>query len=307
MDLPPRLRALLDDLRHHDSVIWRRAIDAGVTHGPDALIRHSPALFGLLFGAVLPAQRRAIRRNIQLALGPRGALAEHRDVARVFINFARCLTDNFVAGSARRDRLLGLCVNDEHFTGAFRRGVGVIVVTAHTGGWQAAAPLLRSVHAADVLIVMQRERDERAQAVQDGTRDRVGVRVHHMDDDPLAVLPLLAHLRRQGVVAIQVDRLPSGMRGRDVELFGAPWRVPEGPLQLAAVSGAPIVPVFTRRIGFMEYEVLIAPPIAIPRRPSSVELDAAARQITGEMERFVRANPTQWFHFEQNQSISGQK
>ncbi|MDC0676575.1 MULTISPECIES: lysophospholipid acyltransferase family protein [Sorangium] len=298
VDLPSRLRALLDDLRRHDSVLWRRAVDAGVTYGPDLLVRHSPALFGLVVGAVLPEQRRAVRRNLRLALGERGTLDEYRDVARVFINFASCLTDAFIAGSSRPDRLTGLCVNDEHFTNAFRRGLGVIVVTAHTGGWQAAAPLLRSVHAADVLIVMQRERDQRAQAIQDGTRDRVGVRMQHVADDPLAVLPLLAHLRRQGVVAIQIDRLPSGMRGRDVELFGRPWRVPEGPLQLAAASGAPIVPVFTRRTGFMEYEICIAPPISLPRKPGSSELDVAARQITAEMERFLRDNPTQWFHFE---------
>lgn len=307
MNLPSRLRALLDDLRHHDSVLWRRAVDVGVTYGPGFFIRHSPALFGLAVGAALPEHRRVVRRNLRLALGQREALVEYRDMARVFINFASCLTDAFIAGSDRPDRLTGLCVNDEHFTNAFRRGHGVIVVTAHTGGWQAAAPLLRSVHATDVLIVMQRERDKRAQEVQDGTRDRVGVRVLHVDDDPLAVLPLLSHLRKKGVVAIQIDRLPPGMRGREVELFGTPFRVPEGPLQLAAVSGAPIVPVFTRRIGFMEYEVCIAPPVSLPRRPRSEELDAAARQIAAEMERFVRANPTQWFHFEQNQGISGLK
>ncbi|WP_437668601.1 lysophospholipid acyltransferase family protein [Sorangium sp. So ce131] len=298
MALSSRLRALFDDLRQHDSVLWRRAVDASVTYGPDVLVRRCPALFGLAVGAVLPAQRRAVRRNLRLALGPRGALEEYRDVARVFINFAGCLTDAFIASSTRPDRLTGVCVNDEHFTNAYRRGLGVIVVTAHAGGWQAAAPLLRSVHAADVIVVMQRERDSRAQAIQDGTRDRVGMRIQHVDEDPLAILPLLAHLRRRGVVAIQIDRLPSGMRGRDVELFGKPWRVPEGPLQLAAASGAPIVPVFTRRTGYMQYEICIAPPISLPRKPGPSELDVAARQVTGAMESFLRANPTQWFHFE---------
>jgi KDO2-lipid IV(A) lauroyltransferase len=88
------------------------------------------------------------------------------------------------------------------------------------------------------------------------------------------------------------------MRGHKVELFGEPWSIPEGPLTLASVSGAPIVPVFTRRLRFMEYEVVLGQPIELPRRPSVGELDAAARGIAAEMERFVRANPTQWFHFE---------
>jgi len=298
VDLPPKLRALLDDLGRHDSVLWRRAMDAGIAHGPGAFVRHSPALFGVAFSALLPRHRRAVRRNLRLALGPRGALEEYRDVARVFASFASCLTEAFVAGGQRGERISGLCLNDDNYVRASKQGAGVVIVTAHTGGWQAAGPLLQSVHAADVLMVMQRERDKRAQAVQDGARDRVGVRVHHIDDDPLAALPLLAHLRRRGVVAVQIDRVPARMRSREVELFGAPWRVPEGPLHLAAVSGAPIVPVFTRRVRFMEYEVMIAEPISLPRRPSPAELDAAARRIAGEMERFVRAYPTQWFHFE---------
>jgi KDO2-lipid IV(A) lauroyltransferase len=288
---------LLEDLRRHDSVFWRRAVEAGVTYGPDAFVRYSPALFGLAFAAALPRHRAAVRRNLRLALGPRSAVEEHRDVARVFVNFAACLTEAFVAGSPRGERLMGICVNDQHYVSAAARGSGVIFVTAHTGGWYAAGPLLQAVHPAEILVVMQRERDQRAQAVQDGARDRVGVRVHRASDDPLAALPLLAHLRRGGVVAAQIDRLPRGMRGRQVQLFGAPWRMPEGPLQLAAASNAPIVPVFTRRVRFMEYEVLISPPIEVPRRPSVVELDIAARRIAVEMERFVRAYPTQWFHF----------
>ncbi len=97
---------------------------------------------------------------------------------------------------------------------------------------------------------------------------------------------------------MQMDRLPPGMRGRPGQLFGAPFQVPEGPLRLAAVSGAPLVPVFTRRLGYMEYEVQVAPPVRVPRRPTAVDLDAASSAILRAMEAFVRANPTQWFHFE---------
>jgi KDO2-lipid IV(A) lauroyltransferase len=297
VDPSPNLRALLEDLRQHDSVFWRRAVEAGVTYGPDAFVRYSPALFGLVFAAALPRYRAAVRKNLRLALGPRSAVEEHRDVARVFVNFAACLTEAFMTGSARGYRLIGVCVNDQHYVDAASRGAGVIFVTAHTGGWYAAGPLLQTVHAADVLVVMQRERDARAQAVQDTARDRAGVRVHRASDDPLAALPLLAHLRRGGVVAAQIDRLPPGMRGRQVPLFGVPWRVPEGPLHLAAASGAPVLPVFTRRVGFMHYEVLLSPPIEVPRRPSAADLDVGARRIAAEMERFVRAHPTQWFHF----------
>ena len=298
MDLADKLRALLDDVLRHDSVLWRRAMRAGVLKGPDAFVRYSPPVFGLLFGALLKKHRRAVQRNIHLALKDAGPVAEAAAVAQVFTNFASCLTEAFLIGSGRPERLSARCVNHDLFQRSSKKGRGVILATAHTGGWQAAGPVLSSVYSADVLMVMQRERDGRAQALQDDARDRAGVRMAHVGGSPFDSLPLLAHLRRGGVLALQVDRVPKGMRGHAVELFGEPFQIPEGPLVLASLSGAPILPVFTRRLGFMEYEVLLGQAIELPRKPSAEVLDRAARHLAGEMERFVRANPTQWFHFE---------
>src|ERR1700733_4765455 len=95
---PRMLRELLDDLRRHDSGLGRRAIDAGVTYGPDAWVRYSPPIFGLAFAAALPRQRRAVRDRLRRALGPRHPLREAADVPRVFTTYASSLTDAFVAG-----------------------------------------------------------------------------------------------------------------------------------------------------------------------------------------------------------------
>jgi phosphatidylinositol dimannoside acyltransferase len=114
---------------------------------------------------------------------------------------------------------------------------------------------------------------------------------------PLDALPLLAHLRRQGAVAIQIDRVPRGMRSRDVSLFGRPGQIPEGPLKLAELSGAPIIPVFTARIDYRRYRVEVAPPIDVPKRASDADLDAAAQRLATAMSSFLRSYPTGWFHF----------
>jgi KDO2-lipid IV(A) lauroyltransferase len=292
-----KLKALWDDLRHHDSALWRRALAAGVTHGPDALVRYSPPLFGLAVAAALPDKRQIVRDQLRRALGPRPALREALDVAAVFSNFASSLTDAFVAGSDRGDALVVRCHGEGVVEATLREGAGMILATAHTGGWQVAGLGLQSLHGADLILVMQKERDQGAQQLTDAARRRAGVRVAHLGEDPLGALPLLAHLRKGGVVAIQIDRLPQGMRGRKSELFGEPFSVPEGPLRLAAASGAPIVPVFTRRLGYMEYDVAVAAPVRLSRRPGSADLDGAARAILHAMEVFVRENPTQWFPF----------
>lgn len=297
MDRSWGLSALADDVRQHDSVFWRRAIRAGVVYGPDAFVRYSPPLFGMVFMGALGGHRRAVRANLRRAYGGRRPLRETVDMARLFASYASCLTEAFVTATGRGGLTIHV-VGDEHYDAAVAKGRGIILATAHTGGWHAAGSALSVVHREEVLVVMQRERDERAQSLQDDGRTERGARFIRIGSDPLDALPLLSHLRRRGAVALQIDRVPPTMRGRSVELLGEQSVVPEGPLQLAAVSGAPIVPFFGRRVGLLQYEFSLQPGIELPRRPSAAELDTAAAALAGSLERFVRAHPTQWFHFE---------
>ena len=145
---------------------------------------------------------------------------------------------------------------------------------------------------------MQAEADRRAGEVHDAARRRAGVQVVHAGNDPLAALPLLHHLRRKkGIVAMKFDRVVPGMRCRAVEFLGEPWQIPEGIFRLAALSGAPVLPVFTRRLGFLRYEYITAPLIEITRRPTNEQLDEAAQRLVGLLEEFATNNPEQWFRF----------
>ena len=136
-----------------------------------------------------------------------------------------------------------------------------------------------------------------ANAIQDDARRAHGLQVAHVGDDPLSALPLVRHLRDGGVVALQVDRAPRGVRARRATLFGEAARIPEGPLRLAALTGAPIVPVFVARTGHRRYNVVASAPIQLDRSASGADLDAAAQELASRLEAFVRTRPTQWFHF----------
>jgi KDO2-lipid IV(A) lauroyltransferase len=291
-----RVRAVL----RRDSEFWRRALHAGVQHGPEAWVRYSPPVFGMLFGAALPTQRRAVLRTLRRILGDRPAHEELRDVAEVFSNFASSMTDGMLLGTGRGYVATNRPVADWHFLSSLARGHGLVIATAQTAGWDLAGAMICSRGAAEVAVAMERERDPAARAVHDAARQRSGVRVVHVGDDPLASLPLLRHLRqRRGVVAMKFDRIQPGMRSRAVRFLGEAWAVPEGPLLLAATAGSPIMPVFTRRLGFLEYQTINTEPIELPRRPSAQQLDAAAQEMASRLERFVRAYPTHWFRFEE--------
>jgi KDO2-lipid IV(A) lauroyltransferase len=147
------------------------------------------------------------------------------------------------------------------------------------------------------MIVMQREPDARAREIQDRARERSGIKIAHVGDEPLASLSLLLHVRRGGVLGVQIDRAPDTMRSLPVPLFGTPARMPSGPFLLARAAGAPILPVFTRRLGHFRYEIQLCAPLEIARTAADDALVRAAERAASDMERFIRTHPTHWFDF----------
>jgi KDO2-lipid IV(A) lauroyltransferase len=150
---------------------------------------------------------------------------------------------------------------------------------------------------AEVVVVMLAEPDEQARKIHDSVRARTGVRVVHVGEHPLDALPLLRHVRNGGVLAVQLDRTAPGGRSLDVEMFGRAEQIPEGPFRLAALSGAPIVPIFAHRAGYFRYEFSVETPIWVERAASLPDLTTAAAAAARSMQAFISRHPTEWFHF----------
>jgi KDO2-lipid IV(A) lauroyltransferase len=280
-----------------DSAFFRRLAYAGARFGPRFVIEHSPKLFGTAFALALPETRARVRDNLRRVKGRRGFLSEQRDVVRTFTSYAACLAESL--GVERPDaQHPELVVNGEaHLRDAMSEGRGVILVTGHIGPWDCAARLLAKDFRAEVLVVMLAEPDERARQVQDAVRERGGVRILHIGEHPLDALPLLRHVQSGGLLAIQLDRAAPGGRSLDVQLFGDKERMPEGPFRLAALSGAPIVPIFAHRAGYFRYQLSVAEPIRVQRSATPSQLQAAAASAAESMQSFISRHPTEWFHF----------
>ncbi len=284
-----------------DGLIWRRLAHAGAAHGPAWFRRYSPPLIGLAFAAAMPGARRTVAANLARIRGDVGALRNAVDVARTFTEYASCLTDA-LAGDAR-GTADAIVYGERNVLAALKPGRGAVFATAHTGGWEIVGPLLMRDTGRSVVMVMERERVAAARQIQDATRTHRGLQIMHVGDDPLASLPLLSHVRAGGVVALQIDRSPPGMRTRSVTLFGRPATIPEGPLRIAQLAGVPLLPVFASRTGHLRYAVRAFEPIFVPRRASAAELDAAAQRLGDAMATFLSAHPTQWFRF-QDEGVS---
>jgi lauroyl/myristoyl acyltransferase len=289
-----------------DGARWRAMAHAGASRGPEWFVRIAPPVVGVIVLALDGAHRAAIASSLRSVRPSRGALADAADVVRTFTTYATCVTE-VLRGPDAGDPPQAMVRGEEHLGDALADGKGVVVVTAHTAGWEMAGRLLLAERGIRVVIVDRAERDLAARAIQDDARRAQGVEVAHAGGDPFATLALLGDLRAGGVVALQIDRAAAGMRTRGVRLFGVPASIPEGPLRLASASGAPIVAAFACRVGRRRYELVVEPPLRLPRRPSEAELDAAAQRLADALGTFVERRPTQWFNFALDVAIEKRK
>ncbi len=261
-------------------------------------MKYSPPAFGWAAAALVPSARRAVLRNLHHIRGPAPLLTDARDVLATFATYASCLAEvlsNDAPSGPRHPETTHR--RKHHVEAAKKHGKGIIMVTAHTAGWETVGPVVARNQGLQMMIVMQPEADARAQTLHDDARRRAGVTIVHAGDDPLASLPLLKHLRGGGAVALQLDRVAPGMRTREVQRFGHRAKVPEGPLKLAQVSGAPILPVFCARVGHRRYVLELYESRLVPRHATDAQLDEVAQHLSDSLAEFLRAHPTQWFHF----------
>lgn len=282
--------------RREQSAVLRRLAHWGALEGPAAFLRLSPKPIGAAFGLLLPRVRQQLIANSRRIHGARSGWREQLDAVSTLANYAACFAEGMAAG--RDDVALKVQVDGE---GRLRQAVaegGVVVVTAHVGPWELTAQLLGQEVEADVVVVMQPEPNAAARELQDRWRNERGLKVLHIGSHPTDALPLVSHLKRGGVAALQMDRVPPSGRALSVSLFGTPFDVPEGPFRLAALSGAKLVPAFARRTGFFSYELQVAEPIGFARRADLDDLRAGAQRAADAMQAFIRQSSTQWFHFQ---------
>jgi predicted LPLAT superfamily acyltransferase len=186
---------------------------------------------------------------------------------------------------------------EEHIRAAVAEGRGVILVSAHVGNWEAAGRLLRERVATNFSVAMVRAEANALNAYLDKTQN-AGLRIIPLDDAD-GGLQILAALRRGEAVAMHGDRFLPGARVRRMPFLGGEAAFPEGPFQLAALAGCPVITCFALRAGRRRYAFRAFAPQTLagnsPRREADVE--GALRLYAARVEAAVRENPCQWFNF----------
>jgi KDO2-lipid IV(A) lauroyltransferase len=129
--------------------------------------------------------------------------------------------------------------------------------------------------------------------LRNALRENLGIIEAPVDDGLANWMRLRDALFANEVVAMQADRVMPGQKGIKVPFLGGHVLLPDGPVRLAAITGSPILPVFTVQQRDGRIRVMIEP---------AIEVDINQPEATtGVMERLgqviarqVARYPEQW-------------
>jgi lauroyl/myristoyl acyltransferase len=262
---------------------------------------HPPiaAVTALIFFWMLKRERKAVARNLRRVSGRRG-LALYWKVYCVFYSFCDLMVSYCYVPQASHAQLLSRLADTDRGAATIDRcleaGKGLIVWTAHLGNPEFASRLLE-MHGRPVNVARVVE-DKPAEKL---LRDRMAtelLRIVDLSNGARATIELLQALRRNEIVAIQGDRVYNPRHGAEVPFFSKPAAFPLGPFLLSQVSGAPVLPGFVIRRGWLRYRVLMGDPI-LPAAFGDGDAGqrAGLRQAVRFLETTLPVHYDQWVNF----------
>jgi KDO2-lipid IV(A) lauroyltransferase len=183
-------------------------------------------------------------------------------------------------------------VGVEHLDKAAAEDRGIFLLTAHLGNWE----LLAAAHSLtrfNLSVVVRPLDDPLLDRLVDRFRRRGGV---ELIAKRRALREILDALRRGRMVGLLLDQNASRAEGVFAPFFGVPASTSKALALLSLRTGAPVVPVFIRRLPGGRHRVEIEAPVGLPADGDVGSYTAAFNRA---IEGAIRRAPEQWFWMHQ--------
>ena len=265
---------------------------------PAAATARLGAGLGRLWLALDRRHRKVVEKNLHLALGLEpGSPESNRLQKAIAEHLGTNLAELFLlAGQGSGSRLLKKNMRirgAEHLLAAAAGGCGVIIVSAHYGNWEMAGLLSDEVGLQVATVGKPIKGKPRLYREIAGIRESTGFTLLAKSG---SAGTLARRLKRGGVIALLVDQRVRKKYRIWADFFG--YRVPTSPAPavLARLSGSPIIPAFTIRRRPLHHEIVLGPPLTVPRDGEAGRVVAEyTNRINRIIEEQIRSCPAQWF------------
>jgi phosphatidylinositol dimannoside acyltransferase len=260
------------------------------------------APWAFVFFVVAKPLRRAVAGNLQALFPHWSAWRARLGAWQVFWNFALTFVDaqRVETQTGAVDWIIDGLKDMDELTNCTK---GCIILTAHMGNYDLAAPFFASRFQSTLYTVRAPEREPETQKLREAEIRRKELlnpnfRTLYNQDGNLLGVELARLLSEGNIVAVQGDRVVFDVSPMDVEVEpGLVMRLPRGPLHLAQATGAPCFPLFIVRDGWRRYKIIAFPQVQLPPRRRG-QADEAAKIWAATILHQVRNYWSQWYVFE---------
>ena len=174
---------------------------------------------------------------------------------------------------------------------ALERGKGVLILIAHFGNYDLMGLFASRLLGYPVTIITKTLKNQRLNELWWELRQKAGLKTLPSHN---AYRACVRALRRNELVGFMLDQnRPSG-QGVFVNFFGKPASTTPGLAMMSAQTGAPVVPVFMRRMPDGRHVLEARPVIEPPPDRKEETLRACTAAYTKIIEDEIRRDPAQW-------------
>jgi Kdo2-lipid IVA lauroyltransferase/acyltransferase len=284
---------------------FRRKIKYGILYGfvvtllqiarliPRRLWLSMCGLAGRSLFFLVPKLRFRIIRNLLLAYHGEKTKVEIRKLAADVLTMIAKNAATVIKGfhsSPEEFRNYCFITGDENAEKAYRRGQGVIFLTAHLGPFESVATDL-SLKGYKPLIIGSPLKDPRLNELVYKQRTKFGAELIERGKETFKVMK---NIGSGGTMAILIDQ-NTRVKSIEAKFFGRPCPTPIGATMLALKTGAAVVPVFAhlREDGFEE--IVYYPEVELEKTGNpEKDLYINTQKFNDIIEKEVRKYPSQW-------------
>lgn len=210
---------------------------------------------------------------------------------REIVNEARRSADLLWSIGRREDFLATVVVEGtEHTDAADARGRGIILAGIHLGGWELAVPVPAAVIPVPTSVIVA---DNWLAWGIERIRDAAGLHVIYRTSTAVAPARVLQH--GEALLVLGDDASGEPPRRHRVRFCDAEAELPAGPVTLARLTGAALVPFFVVPLGPRRWRVVIEEAIDAPERHGGEQAELPVQQeLADRWTAWIRRHPEHW-------------
>lgn len=282
--------------------LWGRLLRRAIAGVPWFLEAPLIAGWALIFFIVAAKPRRAVASNLRALFPEWGPVRAFIGAWQVFWNFSVTYVDGLrcESGTGGIDWAIeGL----PHLNALASHSGGAVILTAHMGNYDIAAPLFSSRIQRPLYAVRAPEREPEVQKIREEELRRKELENPHFKtlyntESNLLGIELARILGEGSLVAVQGDRVVFDVSPMELEVEpGLRMRLPRGPSFLVRATGSACYPLFIVRDGWRRYRVKVLPKLALPPRTRGNDDEASGIWAKTILD-VVKVHWNQWFVFE---------